>query len=105
MWRPASLRCSPQGNNGKVPTSVEVTDLKAESITRLSRDKSTGLGTARSPWPVFAGLETRKPIGWATPKVDFVGRAALERHMRAMLVVPIEKGQEFTPEFSSSLPD
>ncbi len=80
-----------------------VTDFKAESITRLSGDQCAGLGAPRSPWPLFARFEARKPIGEAPPEVDFIRCAALERHMRAILVIPIQKGHQFSAEFSSSL--
>ena len=76
-----------------------VTDFQAESITRLSGDQCPGLGASRSPWPLFARFEARKPIGGAPPEVDFIRRAALERHMRAMFVVPIQEGHQFSVEF------
>ncbi len=43
--------------------SVVVTDFKAESITRLSSDQCAGLSAPRSPWPLFARFEARKPLG------------------------------------------
>ena len=68
-----------------------VTDFKAESITRLSGDQCAGLGAPRSPWPLFARFEARKPIGGAPPEVNFVRRSAVEGHVRAILVVPAQK--------------
>ncbi len=79
-----------------------VTDFKAESITRLSGDQGGAWHTAIS-WPLFARFEARKPIGGTPPEVDFVRSAAFERHMRTILVVPIEKREKFPAELSVSL--
>ena len=83
--------------------SVVVTDFEAESITRLPRYERAGSSAPRSARPAFAWLEARKPIGGVPPEVDFIRRAADERHMRAMFVIPIQKGHQFSVEFSSSL--
>ncbi len=42
-------------------------------------------------------------MGGVPPAVDFLRRAADERHRRAMFVIPIQKGHQFSVEFSSSL--
>ena len=68
-----------------------VTDFEAESITRLSGDKRSRFGALRSAGPLFARLDARAPIGGVLPEVDFIRRAALKRHMRAILVVPTQK--------------
>ncbi len=68
-----------------------VVDFQAESITRLPGHQCAGSGAPRSPRPVLARFETRKPVGWAPPEVDFVRSAAVERHVRAILVVPAQE--------------
>ncbi len=68
-----------------------VTDFKAESITRLSSDQCAGLGTPRSPWPLFARFDARAPIGGVLSEVNFVRCSAVEGHVRAILVVPTQK--------------
>ena len=71
-----------------------VTDIEAESITGLPRDERARLGTERSAGPVLAWFEARALVGGAMPKVNFVRRAAAERHVRVMLVIPIHKGHK-----------
>ena len=80
-----------------------VTDCEAESITRLPRSERAGSSAPRSARPALAGLEARKPMGGVAPAVDFLRRAADERPRKALFVIPIQKGHQFSVEFSSSL--
>lgn len=79
-----------------------VTDCEAESITRLPRSERAGSSAPRSARPACAGLEARKPMGGVAPAVDFLRRAADERPRKALFVIPIQPGQQFSVEFSSS---
>ncbi len=84
-------------------TSAMVADFKGEAIARLSSDERVRLGAERSARPVFAWFNTRTPVGGAVSEVDFVRCAAAQRHVRAMLVIPIQKREKFTAEFFLSL--
>ena len=68
-----------------------VADFEAESITRLSTDKSSRSGALRSAWPLFARFDARAPIGGVLSEVNFVRCSAVEGHVRAILVVPTQK--------------
>lgn len=80
-----------------------VTDCEAKSIPRLPRYERAGSSAPRSARPACAGLEARKPMGGVPPAVDFLRRAADERPRKALFVIPIQKGHQFSVEFSSSL--
>ena len=69
-----------------------VADFEIESIPRLASDRRVWTGTTRSAMPALAWFDARTSISRALAEVDFVRRAAVESHVRAIHVIPFQKG-------------
>ena len=79
-------------------------DFECETITGLAGDESARCGARRSTRPTLAWLEPRSSIGRPQPEVDFVGRPAVERSVRANLVVPSHEAPFSIPHSQFAIP-
>ncbi len=75
-----------------------VADFKLEVIARLSGNERMRVGAEGCARPAFAWFDTRKPIGGALSEINLIRCPAIESHVRAILVIPFQKGCEFTTE-------
>ena len=62
-------------------------DFQLEPVARLPSDQGLWFGTGQTAWPIRAKFETRLLVGRSPLQLDFVRRLAIERHVRAELVV------------------
>jgi len=85
--------------------STKELDSECESISGLPGDERARFGAGRSARPAFARFDARPSIGRSQSEVHFVGCPAFERHVRAMLVVPSDKGTNLAAKRVSSLRD
>ena len=68
----------------------KVIDHKDEWIARFAVNVDARCRTRRAAWPARAWLDARLLVGRRTREEDLIGRAAVERVVRAVLVVPVD---------------
>jgi len=94
----SGLRCTSQRDDWQMAASAMVADFKVETIARLPSDERVRSGTGGPARPASSWFDTRKPIGGTLPEINLIRCPAVERHVRAILVIPFQKGCEFTTE-------
>ena len=80
---------------------METLDLNVESITGLSRNEHSWLGTRGRTRPVRPWLDSWSTMGREATEVGLIGRLAAERCVRTVLVGPIDQPVHF-PDHGSS---
>ncbi len=96
------LRRASQRNDREMSPAVMKVDFECEAIAGSSCNEGARFGAGRPARPAFAWLDAGLSIGWSEPEVDFVGRLAIERGVRSMLVIPGEERGDSSGETHSA---
>ncbi len=80
-----------------------VVKIQRESISRLASNKRLWPRASRSPRPALTSFNAWLSVSRSLTEVDFIRRLAIERCMRAMLVVPVNEGKKLATACFSSL--
>jgi hypothetical protein len=95
--------CGPfQGYHGQVPSFTLKGDLTCQSDTRLAFDQGHRCRAGRPSRPIRPWFEPRLTVLGREARVHFLGRSAVERHVRAMAVVPCRQGSKLTQKRPSA---
>jgi hypothetical protein len=98
-WPEALSSCRTfQFDDRKVPVAAKVGNVEFQTDTGLSFDERDWCGRGRGPGPGGANFKARAAVFRPRTVINFVGRLAAQGHMRAMLVVPLDRESEFLLE-------
>ena len=76
---------------GQVASAGREVNIDLDLRTWLALDQRYGPCTRRTTWPVFTRLVTWLAVGRITTGIDLIRRPSAQRHMRPVLVVPINR--------------
>ena len=83
-------------------SAFEPFNLQLETIAWLPSYKSLWFSARRRARPARTRLDSRCSLGRLPLEVDFVGRLAVKRGVRATLIIPIDEGKNLVAELVKS---
>ena len=86
-----SSSCAIELDAWKVTTAGGELEFHFQNNPRLALDQGSGFGTGRTTRPVGTWFEAWSTIGRPMIEVNFIRRRDFKRHVRALLVVPVEE--------------
>jgi len=92
------LRDARKRHEWQVLASGQELNVEPKFGARLAFHERPLAGTRGTSWPIGSWLEARSAIGWVAAVVHFVRRAAVQRHVRPMFVVPADEQIEHSAE-------